>query len=217
MNKIVISKIAIEVTRRCNLKCRHCCRGDAENVNIDFKHIDTLLSRIFYINQLTFTGGEPSLNVPAIQYFADECKRLEIGVYFVSIVTNGINIKQDFIDVCIDLSRIAERISVCLSNDKYHTEQRMYDDSLLQCLPFFSKKCSDCDPEIMAEGRGELLKEASFTAKTVNFYSYPNKSYLTLNVHGEIINGIDWSYINQWCHKLCNVENLHKLYKYERV
>jgi hypothetical protein len=215
MTKIALPKISIEVTRRCNLKCIHCCRGDAENVNMNLKHIDSLLSQVSDIGHLTFTGGEPSLNVPAIQYFADECKRLGIELGYVTIITNGITIKQEFIDVCMDLHHMARKMNVCVSNDKYHTQQRMYDDSLLKSLPFFNVRCSDClEPEIMAEGRGANLKKASYNAKTPWFSPSNTKIHLTLNVHGKIINGIDWSYDNQRHHKLCGVENLHKLYKY---
>jgi hypothetical protein len=215
MNKISLPKISIEVTRKCNLKCIHCCRGDAENLNIAYKHIDSLLLQVFSISHLTFTGGEPSLNVPAIQYFADECKRLDIGLGFVAIITNGITIKQDFIDVCMDLHRMARKVSVCVSNDKYHSQQRMYDDSLLKSLPFFNVRCKLWEPEVMAEGRGAKLKEASYNAKTARFDPWNHKIHLTLKAHGKIINGIDWSYDNQRYHKLCKVENLHKLYKYE--
>jgi len=38
--KLTFESLAIETTRRCNMKCAHCFRGDAQNVDIDYQHID---------------------------------------------------------------------------------------------------------------------------------------------------------------------------------
>lgn len=32
--EIYVNYLAIEVTRRCNMKCNHCLRGDAQNLDI---------------------------------------------------------------------------------------------------------------------------------------------------------------------------------------
>lgn len=32
--EIYVNYLAIEVTRRCNMKCEHCLRGDAQNLDI---------------------------------------------------------------------------------------------------------------------------------------------------------------------------------------
>lgn len=63
--------VVIEVTRRCNMCCAHCLRGDAEAVDIQERYIDAFLDSFAnagYISSLTFTGGEISLNIPAIRY-----------------------------------------------------------------------------------------------------------------------------------------------------
>ena len=212
-----ISHLSVEITRRCNLKCRHCCRGDAQNIDIDYKYIDLLLDQINYIDHLTFTGGEPSLNVPAMQYFIDECIRKSVKIRNVSIITNGVKIEQDFIDVCIDIfNMIVDKIDVRVSDDIYHQEQKLYDDSLLKSLPFFAIRSN---VKILREGRGRHLKESeAYGAGTMPFTSSScfnsKKHYITMNVFGEIINGIDWSYDNQMFHYLCRIENLSIAYEY---
>lgn len=65
------NNVFIEVTRRCNMCCAHCLRGDAESIDIQEKYIDAFLDNFekgAYISSLTFTGGEISLNIPAIRY-----------------------------------------------------------------------------------------------------------------------------------------------------
>ena len=62
---ISIQNLAIEVTRKCNIKCAHCLRGDSQNKDIDLKYIDILLDQVNYIGHFCPTGGEPSLNIKA--------------------------------------------------------------------------------------------------------------------------------------------------------
>ncbi len=57
---------------------------------ISFAVIDALFENdLEYISTVTFTGGEPSLNVPAINYFIDKCqqKGVELGGFYIA--TNG--------------------------------------------------------------------------------------------------------------------------------
>ena len=56
-----IQELIIETTRKCNMACEHCLRGDVENVNIKSLYIRRLFSQIDNIDTLTITGGEPSL------------------------------------------------------------------------------------------------------------------------------------------------------------
>ena len=62
MNNVLFNTIIIETTRRCNMACPHCIRGDAQNMDIDLYILDTFLSNFKdgYIREILFTGGEPS-------------------------------------------------------------------------------------------------------------------------------------------------------------
>ena len=35
LSKVIFNTVIIEVTRRCNMSCPHCLRGDAQNVDMD--------------------------------------------------------------------------------------------------------------------------------------------------------------------------------------
>ena len=69
-----INNLMIEVTRRCNLKCDHCLRGDAQNKDISTEYIDALLDQVTSIGSVTFTGGEPFLATYIIDYFLNKLK-----------------------------------------------------------------------------------------------------------------------------------------------
>ena len=60
-----------EVTRRCNFKCEHCMRGDAQNVDLSENAIDNLLNQTLAFGDILFTGGEPLMALDKIEYIID--------------------------------------------------------------------------------------------------------------------------------------------------
>lgn len=85
------NNVVIEITRRCNMCCAHCLRGDAENVDIQEKYIDAFLDSFekgAYISSLTFTGGEISLNIPAIRYTLKAVKErgIAVGSFYIKYI-----------------------------------------------------------------------------------------------------------------------------------
>lgn len=57
MEKVVFNQLTIEVTRRCNMACGHCLRGDAENIDLTNMDIDSVLDQTEAIGRLIVTGG----------------------------------------------------------------------------------------------------------------------------------------------------------------
>lgn len=221
---IHISHLAIEVTRRCNIKCSHCLRGDSQNKDISFEHIDILLDQIESIGHFCPTGGEPSLNVPAIKYFLDGCKKRNISINTFYIATNGVQLTEDFISVSTELYNYCTlkwEYSVQISNDHYHIKQGMYDDSLLEKLPFYSKRHIEDDDFENGKGlhkEGRALKnhrnaKVMSGAKPITSIQVFDANPIYLNVEGNIINGCDWSYDNQNKHFLCEVNQIEKFKK----
>lgn len=217
-----IKILSIEVTRKCNLRCNHCLRGDMQNVDIPFTFIDKLLDQISSIGHLTFTGGEPTLNVPAIKYFIEQAIKKNIPINTFAIITNGIRIREDFIEVCKILYENAKnpwKGKVAISNDIYHMSQRRYNDDLLKKLTFYQKRYEDMydynnNKKVHIEGKGEKIIGAKILsgAAPIRTASDFDENSIYLNVYGQIINGIDWSYKNQDKHYLCDVGELKEYY-----
>ena len=122
-------------TRRCNLNCRHCFRGDAENVSIEKEYIDKLLCQCEKIKTLCFTGGEPFLEPDVIDYAIDYLDKNNIPLERISITTNG-TIYNDM-KVIKALQKAYSYIKknyedgyilITISNDKYHNNnlQKFY-------------------------------------------------------------------------------------------
>ena len=67
-----VQDLILEVTRRCNMACEHCLRGDAQNMDMSTEVVDQILEHCDRIGAVTFSGGEPSLNIPLIRYFGQK-------------------------------------------------------------------------------------------------------------------------------------------------
>ena len=119
------------------MSCPHCLRGDAENVDILNWDVDNVLDQTESVGLLTVTGGEPLLNLPALQHLANGIARRGIPLMRFQVITNGLIYDESFIVI---LKRFAEivhltqqhgydhserepwRVQVGVSLDRYHAE-----------------------------------------------------------------------------------------------
>lgn len=89
--KYILYDLAIETTRRCNMKCEHCMRGESQNIDASNDIIDMILNdeEIKQIDHICFSGGEPTLNPNIIIYAIDKIIDENINVSEIVMVTNG--------------------------------------------------------------------------------------------------------------------------------
>lgn len=99
-HKISCYTLILEITRRCNMACAHCMRGDAQNMDMGRDVIEQIFSQMTDISALTISGGEPSI-CPDRILFALECaKKYGVNVGYVYIVTNGKEVSDEFLRAC---------------------------------------------------------------------------------------------------------------------
>jgi len=109
-SKKFLGRLVIHVTNYCDLKCKYCYANGgnyfSEEKDIDLDTIDKTLS-VFYsefdeIGFIQFFGGEPLLNLDAIEYVCKSVRNLnknhERATSF-GLVTNGVNINERFINL----------------------------------------------------------------------------------------------------------------------
>lgn len=139
MKKIFFRKLGLEVTRRCQLKCEHCMRGDAQNLDMSTDIFNSILDQTACISQLNFSGGEPTLAPGFMDYCVEEMKRRAIPLGGVSYITNGVELSDEvksfllnayeYITYCrneFEILRsestlpLTPRIQIGLSYDNFH-------------------------------------------------------------------------------------------------
>jgi sulfatase maturation enzyme AslB (radical SAM superfamily) len=222
-----INELVFEITRRCNIACRHCLRGDPQNKDIDNVTIDKALDGVDSIGMITFTGGEPTLAVDRIRYITEQIIKRGISLDGFYIITNGKIASKELIHALIDLYANVEykdeNYSVlCISQDQYHTEEidsiREARD-LYKALSFFN---ADYRKEklqmLINEGRtyegmadSEGKREAFLNDLTVEcnddgeIESVDGTVYV--NALGDVITSCDMSFESQEQNKIGNVND----------
>ncbi len=128
-DRTMIGILSILITENCNLKCRHCLRGENTNVDITNETIENTFSKIDEIGLLLITGGEPFYSkktVAKIKKIIDEIKKNNIIVHQIQIVTNGTKYDEDIEQTLVELYDLAlnkEKSSLLISSDIYHEEE----------------------------------------------------------------------------------------------
>ncbi len=201
-----IDNLVIEVTRRCNMSCEHCLRGDQQPIDMNIKYVNELFKKIIYINTITFTGGEPSIAYSIIDQILESAETYNIDIENFYIATNAKDVPDKFLLTLINWYTYCENNEISQvewSNDCYH-ENDPEAIKKLEALSFTGPKYSQDHPmtekSIIAEGRADdfgyrFVERESFEIDTE--YNQIMEGNLYLNCLGNIIGGGDWSYHSQ--------------------
>ncbi len=213
---VEVRDLVIEVTRRCNMQCPHCARGEAQNLDINLEYVATLFEKIDIVSTLTITGGEPSLVPEIINAILDLAIKYGVEINGFYLVTNAKKITMEFVTVLIRLwDECADTFSfgddfpfVQYSNDIYHdfidTQQEGF--KLLRALRFVSPRNEkdNADYNLIGEGRAidnytcnrDLTPDKFLVEEYTDHWIIEDGS-LYLNAKGNLIAGCDWSYESQ--------------------
>jgi len=206
MEKFSINNFVFEATRRCQLECEHCLRGDSENKDIKWTYLNELLQHVDYIDHITVTGGEPFLYPQAIIDFVNLCNLYKIEINSFFIATNGIihETKSKLADhglmAIIKLYSICkdnEYSSIRISNTKYHGINTS-DANLLHIFADTHYEGADWIPQsYIAEGRGAGLWGTSKTEHNEIDWDDLSNVVVYLNCNGKILWNCNLSYETQ--------------------
>lgn len=178
VKKIYFRHIMVEITRRCQLKCEHCLRGDAQDLDISNDIIDAILEQTAGIGRLSFTGGEPTLAPDKMNYFVDRMIEKGIPLGGISYITNGVElseeVKEFLVKAHLYITKSREndeifrsdckiffqpRIRIGLSLDNYHVDNEKVKREYERFLPTDSCYVTYENNSIpIKAGRGKSLK-----------------------------------------------------------
>lgn len=115
--------LTLEITRKCNLQCRHCMRGDAKDTDMGYGVLTEVFKNTSRIDHLTISGGEPSLTPMQIQYIVWLAKEFncKIGNFFCA--TNAKRYVPHFMEALNSLYEICNQKEKCVltvTTDQFH-------------------------------------------------------------------------------------------------
>lgn len=209
LNNIVFNGITFEVTRRCNMRCPHCLRGEAQNKDLDFKYIDIFLYRLRgrYIREVFFTGGEPSLNLDAIKYIIEKVKEYNIVVQCFDLVTNGKDLSDEFVDYVNSMDNFIVYVSI----DDYHNNLNDKDITNLGRLSCLRTRDNDVTQERILDmglARKNNLGVVSINKSSITFTYYKKNLIVVdmpvLTCDGDILMFCGYEYDSTDKTKLCD-------------
>lgn len=140
LDKVTLEKLTIELTERCNMKCPHCCKGEVGNTDIDLSHIDNLLDEIEMIGMLYLSGGEPTLNLDAIEYICEAIHKRNIPLLNFEITTNGLVYDERFIEIIKKYKHLIDtshRFFDSLAKKDYDSKENVYRCIVAVSLDYF--------------------------------------------------------------------------------
>lgn len=200
-----VSTLIIETTRRCNMTCGHCLRGDAQNLDMPYEYLDRLFSQLGNVGTITLTGGEPSLVPEKILEIVELIKRHRVSVDGFYAATNGLEVSEEFIMALIRMHQVCEDKNLCsvdMSVDQYHMEDEPYrlrpDESPLHALAFFGYKNEIYETyPLIREGRSADCGDKEAFGNALAYEGGRVNEDLYLNCRGNLMTGCDWSYETQ--------------------
>lgn len=167
---MTIDRISVELTRKCNMNplCRHCFRGEPQDVTIDNKSIDSLLNQTEIIGSLFFTGGEPTLAVDKMRYFLEQLYQRAIPLFKFEFISNGLLFNEEIVNVIKDYSDfvklcrsvmdndvdITKYVIIGISLDKYHYHENVATENLRKY-----KKALKGYAQVIKYGRGNVVRK----------------------------------------------------------
>lgn len=112
----LLKAVNIELTRRCNMNCEFCARGEAQNIDMSTEIIDKTLDELnnFELYSVMVTGGEIMLNKQGFIYLIDEIIRRDLKICNCSVFTNG-TVRDT--DIKAALVRIGKHCKKCVNSD----------------------------------------------------------------------------------------------------
>ena len=122
MERLNIKTMVLELTRQCNLDCKHCFRGDSQNKYMNPGLIDTVFKNSARINSLLLTGGEPLLAVSQLKSIRDNILKDKTNVGEVILVTNGTILSVEIINLLREINT-RTRVEIRLSTDAFHLKE----------------------------------------------------------------------------------------------
>jgi hypothetical protein len=221
--------LAVEVTRRCNMQCAHCLRGEAENVDINCAYIRKLLAKTDKIGTVTFTGGEPSLAVDKIRLFREICAEYGVDVYGFYVVTNGKEVTSEFLREMMewyvyvaDCGGDSDSCGLALSKDNFHEKIPDKNERLLRAMSFFreDKFSNFKDIPLLDLGRSRGL--VSYQKRDPKYYGVAIErdgnnilfeDTVTLTAEGNLLSDCDYEYDTMEDLAFGHVDDLEALLK----
>lgn len=194
-----IEYLAIEATRRCNMSCAHCLRGESQDMDIKKEYIDALFTKVSDIRTFTLSGGELTCaKRETIEHIIKSLKAHNVHIENAYIVINGKKIPLWFAQCITELFYYCQPDDdeflpqVVVSRSQWHEPLTYQQEMGFKKLGYVYRYETKY---LIQQGRsrqGRDLLPEDFVYDSDNCSIYEGTLYL--NAKGFLIAGCDYSY-----------------------
>lgn len=120
---MIFEELAIEITRKCNLKCEHCMRGESQDSSITKEIIDKIFKNVEDCQSVAFLGGEPLLEIELIEYLVTKIIK-NWNTEVIQLTTNGTLKDKRIIEIFNTFckSKQYRQAFIIISADEFHNK-----------------------------------------------------------------------------------------------
>lgn len=193
MKRYKFDKLWIQITRRCNKKCAHCFKGEAQNLSISKEIIDKLIRDVEDVSYIIFGSGEVLLEIDLIDYFFQQLKTSTWQTRGIEFTTNGTVCDRRIIDIleAFCLSGEGKMVLIRISNDEFHDAEEY-----TKAYHFYNALIEEANERIKKDnqtGRIHLTYVLEDNSKPIGLIYEGNAiNYIDRNsdkyIHGENVN-----------------------------
>lgn len=182
-----LHSMQLEMTRKCNLRCKHCYLGEPENTNISNEIIDSVLDNVQSINMLSLVGGETFLAEDKITYLVDSIIKKNIRLGELNVTTNGTVRSPKIVDAFNRLAeylddglylflpdsdevkkfRISKKVAITISDDIYHSD--VTPNERKKTIEYYSSRC----PRVSIKNSVETIMSLIKNPEPERYYEFP--------------------------------------------
>ena len=119
MERLNVRTLLLELTRQCNLECKHCFRGESEMEYMKVNIIEKVLKNTARVNTFLLTGGEPFLATAQLKKITEILSMDRMNIEDLIIVTNGTILTDEIINMLFIMNE-KTNLEIRISNDKFH-------------------------------------------------------------------------------------------------
>ncbi len=172
MSKLYIQNLGLIITENCNLKCKHCMRGESTKKKMSQPVIEAL-DQLDSIGNVTICGGEPTLALDTLESIMTFIIEHHIPLSNFSTTINGTIYSEeflrllDYIDGYIPHDKYGTKTIFGVSKDPFHYQEAKrlgLEDAYLENLIRYQENphflnYREIDNKIFREGRAQTLPE----------------------------------------------------------
>lgn len=149
-----VNSLTMEITRRCNKRCCHCMRGEAENLTMSTEIIDRVFDEVQNVQAVVIGNGEALLEMDTLEYFTTKLLESPWTVSCIEVTTNGTVCDKRIIDMfeSVCLNRNGRFAVLRISNDAFH-EPREYE----QAYSYYKPLVAAANKRIQRDAKGSKI------------------------------------------------------------